>query len=157
MRRWTPIIHKLRLLGRQEIGSQLVEIAIALPVLLVLFAAVAEFGRFFYTDLTLGKATRAGARYLSNKQLTVDEINKAKSLVICGDPAVNSVCDDPVADGLLPAMVKVTPESGIPEQITVEIENYEFKPLFDIGALAHSDLSLKTNISPATTMKYLLN
>lgn len=157
MKTWTRITHRLKLLGRRERGSQLVEIAIAIPVLLVLFAAVAEFGRFFYTDLTLGKATRAGARYLSDKQLTATEIDRAKSLVICGDPGVNSICAKKVVPGLMPAMVKVTPTSGIPEEITVEIEDYEFEPLFDIGALAHSDLSLRTNISPATRMKYLLN
>jgi Flp pilus assembly protein TadG len=157
MKKWKRILHNLRLLGRQETGSQLAEVAIALPVMLVLFAAVAEFGRFFYTDLTLGKATRAGARYLSAKQLTATEINNAKSLVICGDPTVNSICDKPVADGLTPAMIKITPESGIPNTIKVEIQNYEFKPLFDLGAMAHSDLSLKVNISPKTTMKYLLN
>jgi Flp pilus assembly protein TadG len=157
MKRWKAITHKLRLLGRQEAGVQLAEIAIALPILLVLFAAVAEFGRFFYTDLTLGKATRAGARYLSTKQLTVDEINNAKSMVICGDPSVNSVCDNPVVTGLTPAMIKVTPTSGIPNTITVEIENYQFEPIFDLGALANNDLSLRVNITPATTMKYLLN
>lgn len=157
MKRGTQIIHKLRCVGRQELGSQLAEVAIALPVMLVLFGVVAEFGRFFYTDLTLGKATRAGARYLSTKQLSVDEINKAKSLVICGDASVNSICDKPVVVGLTPAMVKVTPTSGIPETVTVEIENYEYEPLFDVGALAHNDLSLRVDISPATTMKYLLN
>jgi hypothetical protein len=157
MKRWTAIICKLKLFGRHDSGSQLVEIAIALPVMLVLFAAVAEFGRFFYTDLTLGKATRAGARYLSTRPLNVDEIKKAKSLVICGDETVDSVCDDPVVTGLTPSMVVITPESGIPEQVTVEIEGYEFKPLFDLGAMANNDLSLKVDIKPATTMKYLLN
>jgi Flp pilus assembly protein TadG len=156
MKRWA-LIQKLKFVGSQERGSQLAEIAIALPVMLVLFGAVAEFGRFFYTDLTLGKATRAGARYLSTKPLTVDEINNAKSLVICGDPTVNSICDKPVVVGLTPAMVKVTPASGIPEIVTVEIQDYPYEPLFDVGALAHSDLSLRVNISPATTMKYLLN
>jgi len=157
MKRWARIIQKLKFVGSQEIGSQLAEVAIALPVMLVLFGAVAEFGRFFYTDLTLGKATRAGARYLSTKPLTVDEINNAKSLVICGDPTVNSICDKPVVVGLTPAMVKVTPDSGIPEIVTVEIQDYPYEPLFDVGALAHSDFSLRVNISPATTMKYLLN
>ena len=157
MKRWARIIQKLKFVGSQEMGSQLAEVAIALPVMLVLFGAVAEFGRFFYTDLTLGKATRAGARYLSTKPLNVDEINKAKSLVICGDPTVNSICDKPVVFGLTPAMVKVTPDSGIPEIVTVEIQDYPYEPLFDLGALAYSDLSLRVNISPATTMKYLLN
>jgi Flp pilus assembly protein TadG len=157
MKTWTAITRLLKSLGRDEAGVQLVELAIVLPLILVMFAAVAEFGRFFYTDLTLGKATRAGARYLSTKQLTADEINNAKSLMICGDPAVNSICDKPVVAGLTPGMVKVTPASGIPNTVTVEIENYEFEPLFDLGVLAHDDLSLKVNISPATTMKYLLN
>lgn len=157
MKRWARIIQKLKFVVSQDMGSQLAEVAIALPVMLVLFGAVAEFGRFFYTDLTLGKATRAGARYLSTKPLTVDEINNAKSLVICGDPTVNSICDKPIVVGLTPAMVKVTPASGIPEMVTVEIQDYPYEPLFDVGALAHSDLSLRVNISPATTMKYLLN
>lgn len=157
MKRWTDITRWLKSFGREEAGVQLVELAIVLPLILVMFAAVAEFGRFFYTDLTLGKATRAGARYLSTKQLNADEINNAKSLMICGDPAVDSVCDKPVVVGLKSNMIKITPTSGIPNTVTVEIENYEFQPLFDLGALAHDDLSLKVNISPATTMKYLLN
>ena len=157
MKRWTAITRTLKSLGREEAGVQLVELAIVLPIILVMFAAVAEFGRFFYTDLTLGKATRAGARYLSTKQLNADEIGYAKSLMICGDPAVDSVCDKPVVTGLKANMIKITPTSGIPNTVTVEIENYEFEPLFDLGALAHDDLSLKVNISPATTMKYLLN
>jgi Flp pilus assembly protein TadG len=157
MKRWTAIAHRLRSLARLESGVQLAEIAIVLPLMLVLFAAVAEFGRFFYINVTLGKATRAGARYLSTKELSPAEIDNAKSLVICGDPAVNSVCDNPIVSGLTPAMVKVTPTSGIPNTLTVEIENYQFQPIFNIGALAHSDLSLQVNISPATTMKYLLN
>ncbi len=156
MKRWNAIA-KLRLLARQEAGVQLAEIAIVLPVMLVMFAAVAEFGRFFYTDVTLGKATRAGARYLTTKQLTATEIDNAKSLMICGDPAVNSICANPIVPGLTPAKVKVTPTSGIPNTVTVEIENYQFEPMFDLGALAHKDLSLRVNISPATTMKYLLN
>ena len=151
------LIRKLRLLAGQDAGTQLAEIAIVLPVMLVLFAAVAEFGRFFYTDITLGKATRAGARYLSTKQLTTAEINNAKSLVICGDPAANSTCDTPVVSGLTPAMVKITPTGGIPNTVTVEIQNYQFQPIFNPGAYLSNDLSLEVNISPATTMKYLLN
>jgi Flp pilus assembly protein TadG len=50
---------------RSERGTQLVELALVLPVLLALFAATAEFGRYFYNYATLAKATRAGARYLA--------------------------------------------------------------------------------------------
>ncbi|MGI8566194.1 MAG: TadE/TadG family type IV pilus assembly protein, partial [Pyrinomonadaceae bacterium] len=33
----------------RENGTQLAELAIVLPIILVLFGATAEFGRFFYT------------------------------------------------------------------------------------------------------------
>ena len=47
---------------RDESGLQLVEAAIVIPIFLVLFAATAEFGRFFYEYTTLAKAARAGSR-----------------------------------------------------------------------------------------------
>src|SRR5688500_20293619 len=55
---------------RDELGVQLLEIAIVIPILLVLFAAVAEFGRYFYEYTTLAKGSRIGARYLASKSVT---------------------------------------------------------------------------------------
>ena len=46
----------VRGLGRGERGSQVLEAAVMLPVLLMLFGATAEFGRFFYTYSTLTNA-----------------------------------------------------------------------------------------------------
>ena len=49
---------------RDERGTQLVELAIVMPILLLLLGATAEFGRFFHTYTTLLKGTRAAARYI---------------------------------------------------------------------------------------------
>ena len=71
---------------RSEAGVQLVEVAIVIPVLLMLFGAVAEFGRYFYEYTTLAKAARVGARYMSTKNqrqtATKDWIIDTKKLVV---------------------------------------------------------------------------
>ena len=69
-----------RRFARSERGTQLVELAIVLPVLLVLFGATAEFGRFFYTYQTLSKATRVGARYLTTAPTGGSADGKAQNL-----------------------------------------------------------------------------
>ena len=46
---------KLSQFRRDERGIQLVELAITLPILILLFAAVAEFGRYYQAYTTLAK------------------------------------------------------------------------------------------------------
>ncbi len=46
-----------------EQGQSLVEIALILPVLLILFLGVAEVGFFFYAHVQVANAAREGARY----------------------------------------------------------------------------------------------
>jgi hypothetical protein len=137
-----------------ERGTQLVELAIVLPILLVLFGATAEFGRFFYTYTTLSKATRAGARYLTVEPLGgTDE--KAQNLVVYGNTGGTG---DPVLSGLTPDHIVITRGEGaasaFPERITVRVEGYTYQPLFDIGTLiGSSSVSLNIDVSPSTTMR----
>jgi Flp pilus assembly protein TadG len=144
--------------ARGERGSQLVELAIVLPILLVLFATIGEFGNFFYTYTTLNKATRVGARYLVSRTFSQAEQDKAKSLVIYGD--ANAGCaGTPVLPGLSCANVSVAGEggaAGYPDRVTVQITGYTYQPLFDLGRLTNRAFTLAVPISPATTMKYLL-
>lgn len=138
--------------ARGEGGTQLVELAIVLPLLLVLFGAAAEFGRFFYTYQTLTKATRAGARYLTTETAASDD--EAANLSVFGNTAG---AGSPVVKGLTAEHVRVTRGGGAnptqPERVTVEI-GFTYEPLFDLGKLVGSDrLSLNVEVRPSTTMR----
>lgn len=145
---------------RRDDGVSLIETAIVVPILLVLFAGVAEFGRYFYEYSTLAKASRLGARYLASKSVTSDVADYkaiAKNIIVYGNEAGNG---EPILDGLAPANVSIDYEggtTGIPETVTVTIINYEHDPIFDLGALLNNDdLSLAINVAPSVTMRYLL-
>ena len=63
-----------------ERGTQLVELSLVVPVMILLFGAVAEFGRFFYTYATLAKAARAASRYAITRPFDATNLGAAKSL-----------------------------------------------------------------------------
>jgi Flp pilus assembly protein TadG len=48
---------------RSEAGGALVELAVALPVVVVVFAGTIDFARVFYTSMALTDAARAGAQF----------------------------------------------------------------------------------------------
>ncbi len=141
--------------ARSERGTQLVELAIVLPVVLMLLGAAAEFGRFFYTYQTLAKATRTGARYLTIESAAGTADAKAKNLVVYGN---QSGTGTPVISGLSGGNVRVVRTGGssaFPERVTVRIEGYTYQPVFDLGKLIGSPtLSLRVPVSPSTTMRY---
>ena len=145
---------------RDERGVQLLEMAIVIPILLVLFAAVAEFGRYFYEYTTLAKASRVGARYMISKCVnsqTVDYRANAKRIVVYGNAAGSG---SPVLSGLDVSNVDVAYSpagAGIPDTVTVTIINYPHVPLFNLGALLNNtSLSTAVNVKPSVTMRYLL-
>jgi Flp pilus assembly protein TadG len=145
----------IRRFARSERGTQLVELAIVLPILLVLLAASAEFGRFFYTYQTLSKATRTGARYLTIESAAGTADAKARNLVVYGN---ESGTGSPVISGLTGSNVRVVRTGGssaFPERVTVRIEGYTYRPVFDLGKLiGRPTFSLRVNVSPSTTMRY---
>jgi Flp pilus assembly protein TadG len=144
-----------RLLARSERGTQLVELAIVLPLLVLMLGAAAEFGRFFYTYQTLAKATRSGARYLTTESANGVNDPKAENLVVYGDAAGTSM---PVVSGLTTENVRIARMGGTAafhERVTVKIVGYVYEPLFDLGKLVGKpSLSLRIEVSPSTTMRY---
>jgi Flp pilus assembly protein TadG len=152
----------LRRLARNQKGTALAELAIVLPILVVLFAATAEFGRFFYEYSTLSKASRIGARYLVTAKVSTFERDQARNLVVFGNTAGTG---KPLIEGLKVEHVIVTPRNaagetitaGVPNTITVQIVGLKYKPLVDLGGLIKSEtFKLNVDVKPSVTMRYLL-
>jgi hypothetical protein len=144
---------------RDDRGLQLVEVALVIPIMLVLFGAVAEFGRYFYEYTTVAKAARVGARYLVSKSVSsgINYEAQAKNLVVFGNIAGTG---SPVLDGLSVDNVQVQyvgGTSGIPELVKVSIVNYPHKSVLDLGKLLNNaGLSLNVDVKPSVTMRFLL-
>ena len=69
----------------ESTGSQIVEFAVSLPLLVVLVVAIFDFGSAFTIKQKLAYATREGARVASNQPTTDLSLNGS-----CGAPA--SIC-----------------------------------------------------------------
>lgn len=158
---WTMLLTKLALFRRDDRGVQLVELAIVLPILIVLLAAVAEFGRYFQEYTTLAKGSRAAARLMATaRTCSPDEDLEMKRLVVYGNTAGTG---SPIAPGLTVSNVKLirsdvdgNPTEGFPTTVTVEIIDYQHTPIFDLGKLTKSSFSLNIAVKPSVTMRYLL-
>ena len=153
---------KLRRFGRDERGVQLVELAVVLPIFLIMFAAVAEFGRFYYEYSTLAKGARAGARFLATARTNGLDDPAAKNLVVYGNMAGTG---SPIISGLSTTNVTINrlneagnPQSGgIPKTVGVQITTYKYTPIFNLGKLMNNtSLSLNIEVKPSVTMRYLL-
>lgn len=141
----------------EERGAQLVELAIVLPIFLMLFGAAAEFGRYFYEYTTLDKAARAASRYLATAAVNATEDGRAKNILVYGNPEGTGA---PIVKGLTTAHVVITRAGGVPvlpQTVTVQISGYKFQPIFDLGKLINvPSVSLNVDVKPSVTMRYLL-
>jgi Flp pilus assembly protein TadG len=143
---------------RDERGIQLVELAIVLPVFILLFAATAEFARYFYEYTTLAKAARVGARYLITAAVNTTQDANAKNIVVYGNSAGTG---NPILSGLSSSNVTITRTGGVatvlPQTVTVQITGFKHQPVFDLGAITNTPtLSMNIDVKPSVTMRYLL-
>lgn len=157
---WQMLRRKTRLFTRDDRGLQLVELAIALPVMILLFGTVAEFGRYFQAYSTLAKGSRVAARYLATAPVDGSKDVAAKNLVVYGN--LNG-SGNPIVNELDIENVKIkrsdaagNPTAGCPTTITVYIDDFQHKPLFDLGKLMKSSFTLAIDIKPSVTMRFLL-
>ncbi len=168
-----PRVRKIRLLrrfrrrlasiGHNERGVQLVELAIVLPLFMILFAATAEFGRYFYEYTTLSKAARVGARYLVTAKVNCAQADLARNLVVYGNTAGTG---SPILPGLLVSNVSITPNDlacagtpqGVPPSITVTISGFKHQSLFNLGGLLNNNaISMDIDVKPSISMRYMLS
>jgi Flp pilus assembly protein TadG len=72
--------------ARRERGQSLVETAIVVPILLLLVAAVVDFGRIFDAYIVLTNAVREGARYgtLRDPQPPIEEVANIVEVDVLG-------------------------------------------------------------------------
>jgi Flp pilus assembly protein TadG len=143
---------------RNEKGMQLVEMALVMPVLLLLLGGLVELSYYFYTYSTLARATRAGAGYIYTKAFVDTEITKAKNMVVCGE--LNSCSGySSIVPNLSAANVSVTLTTlnAVDKTVTVKINNYSYTPLFNLYALTKNTTKWDTTVTKiyaATTMRY---
>ena len=90
-------------------GQALVEFTVVLPLLLMLFFGIIEFGLYFYTRISLRHVVRESARYAITGNVLTDStgapMTRAKSveyMILHGAPAVP----------LTPANITMTPADG---------------------------------------------
>lgn len=172
MRKLLDRFRKLQVSAKDETGGTLAEMALTLPLLIVLLAGVSEIGRYFQAYTTLAKSTRSAARYLSNHQYNDVEVGRAKNLVVCGQL---TTCADAqrLVKGASPANVciqttKVAGSEQI-EFVTVSLprdptqtcdadevaSRLPYQPVFNLGALLGDSFTISYPLAPSTTMRYI--
>jgi Flp pilus assembly protein TadG len=157
------VSRKLRTFLKCDRGTQMIEFALLLPFLIVLFASAVEMGRMFYTYTTLQKSTEVGARYLSSVLVTGGsyasaDTTAATNLVVCGKASSCSGVT-PVAKNLAAANVTITPPgTGLGTRYVTVSVSYAYQPLvFNLGNLTGvSQLSLNFTFTPSIKMRYML-
>ena len=118
--------------ARHDRGVATVEMAIALPLLLLLMLAVAEFGRMISQYDTLNKAVRDGARYAASVSsfgstglvyVTPAIQSAVTNLVVTGNVAGSGAA---LLPGLVPTDVTVSAVNGTYVEVTV---TYTYQPM----------------------------
>ena len=76
----TLLGQKLRSAILSERGNAMVELAVAIPILLLLAMGVADYARIYYTGITVANAAEAGAHYGVARGGNVDSMTMAAQL-----------------------------------------------------------------------------
>jgi Flp pilus assembly protein TadG len=77
------------LIKSRDGGSAIVEMAVALPVLMLIMTGIFSFSIALYQKLLLAEAVSAGARYLSVDRGDVDPCTTASNLIYANAPGLN--------------------------------------------------------------------
>lgn len=151
---------------KAERGIAMVEFAIALPLLLLLLLAVAEFGRMLYHYNNLMQASRDASRFVAGQawNTTLGKIElsdalkaAAQNIAVFGLPVdldMATVTATPVVPGLTPGHVSV--DSVGAEHIQVRI-SYEFQPVIgdSIPGFIGERIPLRVPLVATTVMRAL--
>jgi len=141
----------------QQHGAAAIEFALLLVILLMFVAGVVEFGRAFWYYDALTKATRDGARYLSNTRVSalvaIDTTTKDKAKQMVVDAASLAQVPSFAASDVA---VICEPNCDAPVYVTVAINAYPMTiggwiPIF----LPIGSTTWNATLSPSTAMRYM--
>jgi Flp pilus assembly protein TadG len=142
----------MRSQGRR--GSSVIELALSLSVIGLVFAGSFQFGYAFHVYNALTAAVREGARHASMRTYEANTetpspayVEAIRNTVLFGTAQPRREAK-PFAPGLRAENVRVEPifRSGRPVEVRVSIENYELNALFKKFQLAGK---------PSATFPYL--
>ena len=74
---------------KQRRGLALTEFALTIPLAFVLFIGILDFGRVFYTAMTVSHAARAGVQYGAQNSLTSGDFAGMRDVVTNAAADVN--------------------------------------------------------------------
>ncbi len=151
------------------------ELAIVFPILLLLIVGTVELGRLFFTYTTLAKATKVGARYVSNSRKMLNgnsteianEKAIAKNLVVCGK--LSCTGETAIVPGLTAAKVIICDNISVPcnpvipagqvKYFRVEIQNYPYTPgVFNVASMTGAAANkFYFDLTPGTQMRFMPN
>lgn len=172
MRKLIDRFRKLQVIVKDETGGTLAEMALTLPLLIVLLACVSEVGRYFQAYTTLAKSTRAAARYLSNHQYNDVEVGRAKNLVVCGQlttctdaqrlvkgASVDNVCIETTkvegSEQIEFVTVSIPRDDSKTCDADTEAVKLPYQPVFNLEALLGDSFTISYPLAPSTTMRYI--
>lgn len=124
--------------ARTQRGVAMVELAIALPLLLLLLLAIGEVGRLLFQYNSLLQASRDASRFVAGQawnrtlgrmELTTALQEQARSLAVYGVP-VALAGSQPLVRGLSPAHVAVSVQGSDHVQVSI---TYPFQPVIGSG------------------------
>ena len=94
-------------MARTERGAAAVELAIILPVLLLVIGGIIDFGRFFYTQIQVTNAAREGARMAALPDYQTADIKARVGSYLAASGLKNAAPAPQVASGTADAKVAV--------------------------------------------------
>jgi Flp pilus assembly protein TadG len=83
--------------GGSERGAAFVELAVTLPLLVVVVLGTIDFGRVFYTTMELNNAARAGAQYGAQNLATASDIAGMNAAATAASPDISPFTVTPSA------------------------------------------------------------
>ncbi len=127
--------------GSQESGQSLVELAIAVPLLLLIVLGVVEFGQVAYTSIELSRAAMAGAQYGAQSGFTAADSTGIQGAASASAPnlagitvtsSVSCVCSDGTSST---CQLTDCPNSHIEETVNV-MTQYSLQPIISLPNFA---------------------